>query len=89
MYRGGIPILKENDIINAIKELTKNSKGQVRSFTLKQIARTLGIRDTPVNLSIIRYYLDQLVNEGLIEIYEPDKKRNRRYFVRRGSKLWY
>jgi hypothetical protein len=61
------------------------ARGNVVSFTLRKIKRTLGVEEDRDAGAEIRAVLEALAKRGLLEV---DRRSRARYAVRRGSRLW-
>ena len=85
---GGALNITINDVIRGIQLLINGSRGNIKYFRARQIARKLGYPINPGILTLIGLRLRELAAKGYIEIVVRDPKKARVYIVRKGGKIW-
>jgi len=92
--------LVEQVTLRAIMEIIASAKGTCVTFTPKKVAIKAGLDTKPVTLTVVKSYIEELREKGLVKVwgtrwkyYRTRKGRVRRpyihrYIVTRESPLW-
>ena len=79
----GIELLVRKGLIDMIRE----ARGTCLTFKPKKLAKRVGLSTKPVVLSVIRYYLDEMVEKGLLQVYKKTS-HGITYIITNESPLW-
>jgi len=76
----------EDVIYRAILEMIANARGSCVTFTCKKVAKRARLDTKPVTLTVVRYVIDKLLEEGMVEYWS--RGRRTKFIVHSTSPLW-
>ena len=77
----------EENVLRAIVMLIVKARGNMVTFTPKQLAKKAGVSTRPTYLSVVRYILEELREKGLVELWKKTY-HGYRYAITSESPLW-